>query len=253
MYYVYSYLYDDVYTYYDSTKKEKYALKQRLLHIPNLDVFLKDAVLTMSMNKSGTFTFTIPAGSSQAENIAVLRSVLTVYTDCPRLTFLWAGRPIRVETDLYGNQTYTVEGLLSTLNDTFVAPTAYTQTLLLNFMNYVLMSSFSPRRLHLSIGNMDNRTDIPSNEPGKTYVFPDYDPPEGSKMLIFPWFAETDISDSLRYVDQYTGNGANGTARVERKLTRWWNSCESTMEIFQTRLIDDFVDFWKFTQTSPIW
>lgn len=252
MYYVYSYLYDDVYTYYDSTKEEeKYALKQRLLHIPNLDVFLKDAVLTMSINKSGTFTFTIPAGSSQAENIAVLRSVLTVYTDCPRLTFLWAGRPIRVETDLYGNQTYTVEGLLSTLNDTFVAPTAYTQTRLLNFMNYVLMSSFSPRRLHLSIGNMDNQTDIPSNEPGKTYVFPDYDPPEGSKMLIFPWFAETDISDSLRYVDQYTGNGANGTARVERKLTRWWNSCESTMEIFQTKLIDYFGGFLEIYADQP--
>lgn len=252
MYYVYSYLYDDVYTDYDNaTKKEKYALKQRLLHIPNLDVFLKDAVLTMSMNKSGTFTFTIPAGSAQAENIAVLRSVLTVYTDCPRTTFLWAGRPISVETDLYGNQTYTVEGLLSTLNDTFVAPTTYTQTELLNFMNYVLMSSFSPRRLHLSIGNMDNRTDIPSNEPGKTYVFPDYDPPEGSKMLIFPWFQETDISDSLRYVDQYTGNGANGTARAERKLTRWWNSCESTMEIFQTRIIDYFGGFLEVYADSP--
>lgn len=42
-----------------------------------------------------------------------------------------------------------------------------------------------------------------------------------------------------------------GTVRVERKLTRWWNSCESTMEIFQTRLIDDFGGFLEVYADQP--
>ena len=80
MYYVYSYLFDDA-SYNEITKS--YLVQPRVLHAPNLDAFLQDAVLTMSMNKSGTFTFTIPPDSPYAENIAVMRSFLTVYTDKP--------------------------------------------------------------------------------------------------------------------------------------------------------------------------
>lgn len=191
MYYVYSYLFDDA-AYNEITKS--YLVQPRVLHAPNLDAFLQDAVLTMSMNKSGTFTFTIPPDSPYAENIAVMRSFLTVYTDKPKSTFLWAGRPISVETDLYGNRTYTVEGLLSILNDVYFAPYKFVSYPLKLFMNKMLKALKWYKEFGFVI---DLKGGLPQDEPGKTYVFPDYAPPDCVKLVTFPEMTEDDISDSL--------------------------------------------------------
>ena len=237
MYYVYSYLFDDA-AYNEITKS--YLVQPRVLHAPNLDAFLQDAVLTMSMNKSGTFTFTIPPDSPYAENIAVMRSFLTVYTDKPKSTFLWAGRPISVETDLYGNRTYTVEGLLSILNDVYFAPYKFGGGHLDEFMNKMLKALKWYKEFGFDVG-FDPK--LPQDEPGKTYVFPDYAPPDCVELATFPEMAENDFSQSLLYVNRYIENGDNGTTEEKRTLTRWWSSYETIMDILQTRVIDYFGGF----------
>lgn len=238
MYYVYSYLFDDA-SYNEITKS--YLVQPRVLHAPNLDAFLQDAVLTMSMNKSGTFTFTIPPDSPYAENIAVMRSFLTVYTDKPKLTFLWAGRPISVETDLYGNRTYTVEGLLSILNDVYCLPSRFINYNIKLFMNRMMETLKWNKEFDFLI---DQKEGLPQDEPGKTFVFPDYAPPDCVKLAVFQTaMTEDDISDSLLWVKQYAKNGDNGIEKKERTLTRWWNSCETIMDILQTRVIDYFGGF----------
>lgn len=238
MYYVYSYLFDDA-AYNEITKS--YLVQPRVLHAPNLDAFLQDAVLTMSMNKSGTFTFTIPPDSPYAENIAVMRSFLTVYTDKPKSTFLWAGRPISVETDLYGNRTYTVEGLLSILNDVYYLPSRFINCNIKLFMNRMMEALKWGKEFDFLI---DQKEGLPQDEPGKTFVFPDYAPPDCVKLAVFQTaMTEDDISDSLLWVKQYAKNGDNGIENIERTLTRWWNSCETIMDILQTRVIDYFGGF----------
>lgn len=237
MYTVYSYLFDDA-IYEEATKS--YLVQPRVLHAPNQDTFLQDAVLTMSMNKSGTFTFTIPPDSQQAENIAVMRSFITVYTDKPKTTFLWAGRPIRVETDLYGNRTYTVEGLLSVLNDVYFAPSKFVDSPLKQFMNKMLKALTWYKGFGFVV---DLKGGLPQDEPGKKFVFPDYAPPDCVKLVTFPEMTDEDISDSLLYVDQYTENGENGMQKVQRTVTRWWENYETVMNILQTRVIDYFGGF----------
>ncbi len=238
MYYVYSYLFDDA-VYHESTKS--YLVQPRVLHAPNLDAFLQDAILTMSMNKSGTFTFTIPPDSQQAEHIAVMRSFFTIYTDKPKLTFLWAGRPISVETDLYGNRTYTAEGLLSILNDIHFAPSKFVDYPLKLFINKMLKALKWYKEFGFEIGGL--KGGLPQDEPGKTFVFPDYAPPDCVKLVTFPEMTDDDISDSLLYTDQYTESGESGTQSVQRTLTRWWDSYETVMNILQTRVIDSFGGF----------
>lgn len=238
MYTVYSYLFDDA-VYNETTKS--YLVQPRVLHAPNQDTFLQDALLTMSMNKSGTFTFTIPPDSQQAEHIAVMRSFLTVYTDKPTFTFLWAGRPICVETDLYGNRTYTVEGLLSILNDVYFAPYKFAGGYLDEFMNKMLKALKWYKEFEFIIHS--NVGGLPQDEPGKTYVFPSYTADPCVKMTVFSEMTEDDISDSLLWVNQYTENGENGIQNVRRTVTRWWNSYETIMDILQTRVIDYFGGF----------
>ncbi len=237
MYTVYSYLFDDA-VYNETTKS--YLVQPRVLHAPNQDAFLQDALLTMSMNKSGTFTFTISPDSQQAEHIAVMRSFLTIYTDKPKLTFLWAGRPIRVETDLYGNRTYTVEGLLSVLNDVYFAPYKFADGCLDEFINKMLKAL----RWYKEFGFViDLKGGLPQDEPGKIFVFPDYAPPDCVKLATFPEMTDDDISDSLLYVYQYTKNGEDGMQNVKRTVTRWWENYETIMNILQTRVIDYFGGF----------
>lgn len=236
MYTVDSYLYDDV----TEDAEGNVTLSSRPLHHLDTDYYITDATLEMKMNKAGTFTFTIPVGSKSVENIEILRSFIIVYTNKPKTTFLWAGRPICVETDLYGNRTYTVEGLLSILNDVYFAPYKFGGGYLDEFMNKMLKALKWYKEFGFVI---DLKGGLPQDEPGETYVFPDYIPPDCVKLVTFPEMTEDDISDSLLYVDQYTENGENGMQNVRRTVTRWWNSYETIMNILQTRVIDYFGGF----------
>ena len=84
---------------------------------PKNGYFLKDAVLKTSATKAGKFTFTIPVDDERV--LQVLQCWVTVVSDNVRRhdedtvgeNVIWVGRPTQVERDLYGNRTYTCEGV----------------------------------------------------------------------------------------------------------------------------------------------
>lgn len=57
--------------------------------------------LNMEVNKTGTFTFTIPPQNPMYNNIYKLKSIITIYQDN---TEIWRGRALNTKLDFYNRK-----------------------------------------------------------------------------------------------------------------------------------------------------
>ncbi len=87
---------------------------RRILQVTNPE-------LKMEMNAAGSLTFTVPPNHRHYNTLRSrdIRIAVAVFRDG---SFLWGGHPLTIDEDLYGNLTYTCEGVLGWLSDV-VAPT----------------------------------------------------------------------------------------------------------------------------------
>lgn len=229
MYTVDSYLYDDV----TEDAEGNVTLPSRPLHHLNTDYYITDATLEMKMNKAGTFTFTIPVPSESNGNIEVFRCVIVVRRDG---NFLWAGRPIAVEMDIYGNRTYTVEGILALLNDIYHYPAVFNKHHVFDFFSGLYSVMANNRNFELY------PPDLKWGDDSVTVVFPGYVSPPWAKSLTT--FAKMEQSDfDKKYIKTMKYDEFGTPYETDLTINRWWKNHESIMDLLQTRIIDYFGGF----------
>ena len=171
---------------------------------PKNGYFLKDAVLKTSATKAGKFTFTIPVDDERV--LQVLQCWVTVVSDNVRRhdedtvgeNVIWVGRPTQVERDLYGNRTYTCEGVLGMLNDTVCVakpnPSIYNS--IPDFINFLVFSLWTDYQCYTAA--VDANTDASTvfrngtwySYDGKKILYKETKIPEGAKVCvpaIFKW------------------------------------------------------------------
>ena len=101
-----------------------------------------DAVYTCEINKSGSFSFTVPKTNPMYSEIYLRNSTVTVMHD---INVVWQGRPIDVTSDFYNNQVYTCEGELSLLREILYDYTTRTK-LKVKALFDELLSSYNEKR-----------------------------------------------------------------------------------------------------------
>lgn len=103
---------------------------------PRMEYTIMDPVLTLKSNSSGSLKFTIPVTNALYGTLRPMGQTILVKRD-NETSYLWAGRLLNMEEDMYGNQSVYFEGALSYLNDTIQPPSKYEGTVL-GFVNKLL-------------------------------------------------------------------------------------------------------------------
>ncbi|MBQ8514626.1 MAG: hypothetical protein IJ496_04450 [Ruminococcus sp.] len=196
--------------------------KRYLLHDPRSQKHhILSPKLTMKLSESGTFTFTVPAANDNADKITEEHCTIVVYQDGQ---FLWAGKPLLLDTDFYNNKTYTCEGVLGLLLDILIPPFSSSAQTPSSFMGEILGQ----------YNSVVNSIVLPVLE-DETASRPVYD-----TYAKHYWrnFAAPDSSD----YDTITSYDADGyiTGTAENKIVRRSEKPLSAFEVLQTRLIDSF-------------
>lgn len=93
------------------------------LYVPGNNLYpIYDMQLDRKINKSGSFSFTLPPGHPSSGSLRKLKSEIMIYRDDNRL---WSGRIIESKRNIYGETTYTCEGSLGYLNDSSRVPFSF--------------------------------------------------------------------------------------------------------------------------------
>lgn len=113
------------------------------IYSPNLiqhDYILLGGKITMELNKSGSFDFTLPKVNPAYSTISKLKSTITVEEDGEEI---WRGRILEETRDFYNNKKVVCEGELAFLNDVLVPSYDYSSgTTLSTYFNF-LMNRYS--------------------------------------------------------------------------------------------------------------
>lgn len=97
-----------------------------LVYDPRVDeLAIESGKLSLTVNKTGTLTFTLPVTHPMRDQIKKLKSVIRVYDDG---SLLFAGRSLTDEADFYNSGKLTCEGELAYLLDSIQAPKEYHDT-----------------------------------------------------------------------------------------------------------------------------
>ena len=202
-----------------------------ILHDPRTaDYHILDPTLDLKANKSGSFSFTVPPTNAHKDMIRLYDCTVIVYQDGQ---FLWAGRPILCESDLYNNRQYTCEGILGYLLDLPIDSVPDTSRTPSGWLQYVTGRNDDA---------LCSATVAQSNDWKTEPVYP-----SAAQRRFRSFYAAAD-SDYDR-VPVYDSSGKE-TGTEERKLRRWTESAITPMEFLQTRLIDDFGGFLEITESD---
>lgn len=94
-----------------------------ILCSPNAEeTALIDPIVTLEVNKAGTFSFTMLPDHPFYDEIELRKSIIDVYQDDE---LLFEGIPVSVKTDFWNRKTVSCEGELTFLNDTIQRPARY--------------------------------------------------------------------------------------------------------------------------------
>lgn len=94
-----------------------------ILCSPNAEeTALIDPIVTLEINKAGTFSFTMLPDHPFYDEIEMRKSIIDVYQDDE---LLFEGIPVSVKTDFWNRKTVSCEGELTFLNDTIQRPARY--------------------------------------------------------------------------------------------------------------------------------
>lgn len=86
------------------------------------DLLIMEGKLSLELNKTGSFTFTLPATHPIIDKIHKLVSIIRVFDDN---TLLFTGRVLSINIDMLGSKTYECEGELAFLLDSIQRPKEY--------------------------------------------------------------------------------------------------------------------------------
>ena len=89
----------------------------------SLGYSISSSIITMEINKAGSFEFTIPITNPMYNSMQKLKSTVTVIQDGKEI---WRGRILEIDRDFYNNRTVFCEGELNFLNDILIPPTIST-------------------------------------------------------------------------------------------------------------------------------
>ena len=81
--------------------------------------------ITKTINKAGSFQFTMPFDNPRYNDYTKLRTIVTVKEDD---NLIWKGRVLDTSRDFYNNKTFLCEGELAFLNDALVPPYDYSES-----------------------------------------------------------------------------------------------------------------------------
>ncbi|GEM_PF-2612127 len=206
-----------------------------ILHDPRTaDYHILDPALVMKANKSGSFSFTVPPTNAHKDKIRLYDCTVIVYQDG---SFLWAGRPILCESDLYHNQQYTCEGVLGYLLDLPIGSVPDTSRTPSGWLQYVTSQNYAAL--------CRAAASVTTDQPGVWKTKPVYPHIAQRRYRSFYAAADSDYDQAPVY-DNY----GNETGTEERKLRRWTESAITPMEFLQTRLIDYFGGFLEITESD---
>ena len=202
-----------------------------ILHDPRTaDYHILDPTLDLKANKSGSFSFTVPPTNAHKDMIRLYDCTVIVYQDGQ---FLWAGRPILCESDLYNNRQYTCEGILGYLLDLPIDSVPDTSRTPSGWLQYVTGRNDDA---------LCSATVAQSNDWKTEPVYP-----SAAQRRFRSFYAAAD--SDYDQVPVYDSSGKE-TGTEERKLRRWTESAITPMEFLQTRLIDDFGGFLEITESD---
>ncbi len=206
-----------------------------ILHDPRTaDYHILDPALVMKANKSGSFSFTVPPTNAHKDKIRLYDCTVIVYQDG---SFLWAGRPILCESDLYHNQQYTCEGVLGYLLDLPIGSVPDASRTPSGWLQYVTSQNYAAL--------CRAAASVTTDQPGVWKTKPVYPHIAQRRYRSFYAAADSDYDQAPVY-DNY----GNETGTEERKLRRWTESAITPMEFLQTRLIDYFGGFLEITESD---
>lgn len=86
------------------------------------ELMILSGKIKLAVNTTGEFSFSLPPGHSEIDHIQKIKTIVQVYDDDE---FLYEGRVLASETDIYRRVTYTCEGILSYLLDSIQRPKTY--------------------------------------------------------------------------------------------------------------------------------
>lgn len=206
-----------------------------ILHDPRTaDYHILDPALVMKANKSGSFSFTVPPTNAHKDKIRLYDCTVIVYQDG---SFLWAGRPILCESDLYHNQQYTCEGVLGYLLDLPIGSVPDASRTPSGWLQYVTSQNYAAL--------CRAAASVTTDQPGVWKTKPVYPHIAQRRYRSFYAAADSDYDQAPVY-DNY----GNETGTEERKLRRWTESAITPIEFLQTRLIDYFGGFLEITESD---
>lgn len=206
-----------------------------ILHDPRTaDYHILDPTLELKANKSGSFSFTVPPTNAHRDKIRLYDCTVIVYQDG---SFLWAGRPILCESDLYHNQQYTCEGVLGYLLDLPIGSVPDASRTPSGWLQYVTSQNYAAL--------CRAAASVTTDQPGVWKTKPVYPHIAQRRYRSFYAAADSDYDQAPVY-DNY----GNETGTEERKLRRWTESAITPMEFLQTRLIDYFGGFLEITESD---
>ena len=222
-----------MYTVFSVLHREK--AQRYILHDPRTaDYHILDPALVMKANKSGSFSFTVPPTNAHKDKIRLYDCTVIVYQDG---SFLWAGRPILCESDLYHNQQYTCEGVLGYLLDLPIGSVPDASRTPSGWLQYVTSQNYAAL--------CRAAASVTTDQPGVWKTKPVYPHIAQRRYRSFYAAADSDYDQAPVY-DNY----GNETGTEERKLRRWTESAITPMEFLQTRLIDYFGGFLEITESD---
>lgn len=193
-----------------------------VLHDPRReDRFILEPSLEIGLNKAGSMTFTVTEKNPFYQQMCLdLQWEVVVLRDS---TFVWAGFPVIMERDLYGNATFTCEGVLSYLNLVHIPPFRFESvrpsTLFYDVVFRKYMSEIKPDSGES--GKLINSRYRHRNFAGGSYN-------------------GFDVSETRYETKLEDGETHWYTKTEERKITRYSKKTLSAMDVLQTRLVDYF-------------
>lgn len=132
----------------------------------SLGYSISSPIITMEINKAGSFEFTIPTTNPMYNSMQKLTSTVVVKQDEEEV---WRGRILEIDRDFYNNRTVFCEGELNFLNDILSPPTVATGDMVLSefrgaLRNYGDRCSENRKILMGNITAVDPQSHIPGFE-----------------------------------------------------------------------------------------
>lgn len=212
--------------------------KRYLLHDPrSRNHHILSPKLSMKLSKSGTFTFTVPSTNNNADKITENHCTIMVYQD---EKFLWAGRPLLMDTDFYNNKTYTCEGVLGLLLDVIIPPFSVIKVTPSGIIQFIV-SEYATTINGTSLPTLKNvNANIPIYDSYAKHYWRTFTAPKNS---------------DFDFITSYDADGYV-TGVTENTITRYSEKPISAAEVLQTELIEHFgghIDVTESENTIAKW